>query len=433
MELLTNSLEEVIEKLSDSQKEKIYITESIICVNSSNKEQIKEKVFKFFDDSKEKKPLQYILERINYAASIRPKERQSILYLFNSIREKFEINFQEFWRYTILQNMLPETSFFITSKHIFDFSEENTIERYIYEDDVDNLQQFLAIPNTETRQNYFSIEQFFPGIGYFFMKKLSNLEIAALFGSLKCFKFLLMNGEEIKGKICEYAIIGGSYEIVHLCEQKGMKFEKCLNISVQFHRFDLFEWLNSHFNYERLSLDKCILYYNEPIIYLLITNSPEGKDESGIAPVNWASLVGHLEIVKYLYEKYHVDIETESSSGDTPIISASFAGNLDVVKYLYEECHADVERKNKYGENAIIFSSCNGHIDVVKYLYEHCHVDVNAKDNDEKTPLIWASSRGRFEVVKYLVEHCHVNITDKTISSAKTGEIENYLRYKLAN
>ena len=429
MDLLTDSLKEVVEKLSDSQKEKIDITESIISVNSINKEQIKEKMLNFFEKSKEKKAQQYILERINYAASIRPKERQSIMYLFNSFSGKFKIDLQEFWKFSVLQNMLPEASIYITSKHIFDFADEGTAERYIFEDDVDNLQQLLAIQNTETEQKYYDIQQFFPGVTYFFMKKLSNLQIAALFGSVKCFRFLLINGEEIKAKTCEYAIIGGNYEIVHLCEQNGLKFEKCLNVSVQFHRFDLFEWLNNHFNYDKILLDECILYYNEPIIYLYITNSPEEKDDSGITPINWASLVGNLEIVKYLYEKHHVDIEIESTTGDTPIISASFAGNLEVVKYLYEHCHANTEKKNKYYENAIIFASCNGHLEVVKYLHEHCHVDLNVKDKDGKTSLMWASSRARFEVVKYLVEHCHVKITEEAISCAKSGEIENYLRY----
>ena len=76
---------------------------------------------------------------------------------------------------------------------------------------------------------------------------MSPFECSALFGSVKCFKYLMLSGEEINKDVCKLAIAGGNIEIVHLCEQKGLSFEKCLNFSIYFHRFELFEWINSHF------------------------------------------------------------------------------------------------------------------------------------------------------------------------------------------
>ena len=60
----------------------------------------------------------------------------------------------------------------------------------------------------------------------------------------------------------------------------------------------------------------------------------------------------------------------------TPMICASAKGHLDVVKYLHEECHADVETKDICGETPIICATDDGHIKVVKYLHEECHANV---------------------------------------------------------
>jgi ankyrin repeat protein len=51
---------------------------------------------------------------------------------------------------------------------------------------------------------------------------------------------------------------------------------------------------------------------------------------------------GHLEVVKYLYEECHANVEAKDNDGYTPIICASINGYLEIVKYLVEECHATI-------------------------------------------------------------------------------------------
>ena len=48
-------------------------------------------------------------------------------------------------------------------------------------------------------------------------------------------------------------------------------------------------------------------------------------------------------------------------------------GQLEVVKYLYEICHPDIETKNKYGRTPSMNASTSYKPEVVKYLYETCH------------------------------------------------------------
>ena len=117
-----------------------------------------------------------------------------------------------------------------------------------------------------------------------------------------------MNEDEINEETCKFAVSGGNLEIIHLCEQKGLEFEDCLIVSSFYHRFEIFEWLNTHFNYEEIPLAELIEFFNEPLFYSysLSGSNVEIKDKSGRTSINNASEKGHLEIVKYLYETCHL-------------------------------------------------------------------------------------------------------------------------------
>ncbi len=154
-------------------------------------------------------------------------------------------------------------------QHIFDFDEEGTIGRTLFCDNIEELKNiFLTKDINEMLGQIINIEYMCNN-----ERTAYPLEVSALFGSIKCFKYLMMNGAEINENLCKYAIAGGNMEIIHLIEQKGMKFENCLERAVEYHHFELFEWLNTHFEYEPVSLQKCLEYYNEPIFYYYVKES----------------------------------------------------------------------------------------------------------------------------------------------------------------
>ena len=125
----------------------------------------------------------------------------------------------------------------------------------------------------------------------------------------------MLNEVKIKEWTCKYAIAGGNNEIIHICEQNGFHFSDCLEFSVYYHRFELFEWLNMHFEFEPILPTQCVKYYNEPLFYYYISDglNIETKDYYGFTPINNASSNGLIEIVKYLYETYHVDVEQKDN------------------------------------------------------------------------------------------------------------------------
>ena len=106
--------------------------------------------------------------------------------------------------------------------------------------------------------------------------------------------------------------------------------------------------------------------------------------------IKWASIKGHLSVVKYL-----CSVGVDPTVDDNYTIQwASRNGHLSVVEYL-RSVGADPTANDNY---PIILASNGGHLPVVKYLYS-VGADITARDN---TPITLACQNGHLDVVKYL-------------------------------
>ena len=103
-----------------------------------------------------------------------------------------------------------------------------------------------------------------------------------------------------------------------------------------------------------------------------------------------------IQTLKYswLISKYDKNIN--------PLHIASEEGYIEVVKYLIEQCHANVEAKDNYGRTPLHDASIGGKLGVIKYLVERCHANAEAKDKYERTPLSYASMDDK--IVNYLTK-----------------------------
>ena len=137
------------------------------------------------------------------------------------------------------------------------------------------------------------------------------------------------------------------------------------------------------------------------------------SDDEGMTPLHSASFNGHIEVVKYLIEQCHANVEEKDNSGWTPLHYASVNGQIEVAKYLIEQCHANVEAKDNDGNTPFKTFLEKENIEVIKYLFEQCYENVEAKDNEGRTPLHYASKKNQIEVVKYLIKQCHADIEAK--------------------
>ena len=80
------AIDEVLSKLSKEQKTEIDVIETIINININNREEATKRVLEFVEKSGS---LPFVVGCIGKAAEIRPKERESIMFLINAIIERF--------------------------------------------------------------------------------------------------------------------------------------------------------------------------------------------------------------------------------------------------------------------------------------------------------------------------------------------------------
>jgi hypothetical protein len=115
----------------------------------------------------------------------------------------------------------------------------------IESDNVDAVQSFMAL-------NFVDINARIPPSFYQHFSiqgipaSLSLIAYAALFGSVKCFRFLLLGRAHLeKGVLGHCAIIGNNPEIVRLCEQREAIVwnDVSFHIAIRFHRFAIFAWM----------------------------------------------------------------------------------------------------------------------------------------------------------------------------------------------
>ena len=96
---------------------------------------------------------------------------------------------------------------------------ENEIIKAIFNDDVDTLQEFVSKGNVnidEFKVQSFDFLEIFQAEN---PKKLIDYSVA--YGSIKCFKYLLLNHATVDQQTLGYAIFGGNTEIIRTIDQKS--------------------------------------------------------------------------------------------------------------------------------------------------------------------------------------------------------------------
>ena len=138
----------------------------------------------------------------------------------------------------------------LTSKYIRitykEFGKEHKeIREAIIRDDIDELMKLLIDKNMSVHDslNFDSIEYIKT-----YSSNISIIDYAALHGSVKCFKYAIMNDAKYYQDTQKFAIEGGNVEIIHILEQKGAKFENLYMDAIGYHRNDIADWLYNNTN-----------------------------------------------------------------------------------------------------------------------------------------------------------------------------------------
>lgn len=129
-------------------------------------------------------------------------------------------------------------------------------------------------------------------------------------------------------------------------------------------------------------------------------NTEHAKKGESDTPLQWASEMGHKDVVKYLIAR-GADVNAMNSWGNTALHWAAIHDRKDMVECLIAG-GADVNAKDSDGYTPLRWPVMLGCKDVVECLIAG-GAEVNAKESHGYTLLYWAAMLGRKDVVERLI------------------------------
>ena len=309
----------------------------------------------------------YIVARrlMMYLINIKPDKKQEILEYMHSNFYPFNIPLD--FSFSLLINITKDLFNIDSADQIspendnFKYSlyEKSSIDDIIFNDNISDLIDYInGCPNQD------SID---------YMSMMNN---CAYNGSVKCYKYIFLNGCNPTEMTCKNSVAGGNTEIIQLLKQNGLSFDyECLIESAIYHRYSITDWIIYHSGYNyRIHFD-----YNQ------------------------AEKFNYTALVFTFYNK----VSYYGSCYSHFIFSAAVSGNILLVKFLIGECRVDKNKKHPYSRNeSSLHLACEyGHIPIVKYLVEEQNADINIEDNYGYTPTDYAMRRNFSAIVNYLISH----------------------------
>jgi len=282
---------------------------------------------------------------------IEPFLHSNCTFLLSYYFRKEIKNFVNFIKRMKIPNDLDE-SFFENENDIDQMIEygflQSSIEYCLKYDVIDDL---LSIDSFNQKIRWSPFEWSFKP------EYLDLISFAGFFGSIKCFKHLLMNGFEINENVLSMVVCSGCLDLFHLCQ--GQQF----------------------LTYE--SVCKASKFFHIPLLVFMLENGADinFKNNNDWTLLHSAAENGHLSVVEYLVNQ-KVDINAKNKSGMTPLCLASQNGHLSVVEYLVNQ-KADIKAQSigMFSPGTLLhLAAINSHLSVVEYLVNQ-KADINEKNN----------------------------------------------------
>lgn len=318
-------------------------------------------------------------------------------YFTNIIYDEY-LKFSQYLPFEVLQMFLPEIE--KTDKNLFfslmkkkmnsqadletiisirdNFFCNSELLQSIQNDDVDKFQQ-LMIHKKLTDE--IELWKFYP-----FRTTTSSypLNMSAFFGSLKCFKFILLNEDEsdlINDDLMRDAIFGKNVEIIRIVKQKTQnKMNKELvNYAIATHQNEIAQWIIDDNNELKLNsfIEACLYSNNlemiDSIVFQLKDNEKSAifNDMKNVLALENCASSGFNEIIQYLFETEFVNSwKNKQKIFMKILLKIAEKQSIEKVDFLYRN---NIEEFNKYVMNyteLLIAAAKSGRNDMFNYAFK---------------------------------------------------------------
>ena len=200
---------------------------------------------------------------------------------------------------------------------------KGSIEYSLKYDNIEQLEEFDRNPT-------FSFDQKLNWSPFEWSQKPRStlmLDFCCYFGSIKCFKFLLVNGCRISGFTLYNAICSGSTELINLCSDSLRENDLSLYYSSKYCHMSIMEWL-------ACSGNKPMELLLTNIRCLLITiKSAQTKKPLNSNILQYFIHQGNNRVIKHIIP-YIENINGSDNEGNTPLHSAIEEENEHVIELL---------------------------------------------------------------------------------------------------
>ena len=243
----------------------------------------------------------------------------------------------------------------------FEKIKNNVFIQSIINDDENKLQESIIASQTNLNSLIY-----FPFINN--KCSITLIGCCALFGSIKCFKYLLLNGANLEIGVNNLAAAGGNMEIIKICEQNGYPVSQgALYMAISYHKYELFKKLyfygeefHPNSKYDNLFLiSSSAKNCSFKILEYLIQQSNNWYEICELLLIstrhnNWDLF--NISLILNYSDNFSYIINLQSNhSGKTPLHYACKNGNLEMVKILLGYKGINIELKDKiYGINFYI-------------------------------------------------------------------------------
>lgn len=276
----------------------------------------------------------------------------------------------------------------------------------IQKDDIDTFQKTVSQNNIDIRHHKIEISNFeltksFPE------RSATLIEYAAFHGSLKIFKFLLINNTTFSAQLFQCAFCGRNNEIIHLAEKMTKNIDisdsliNAMSLSIIFHYDELSEYLYENYEIPMFFKDFPTSVYFE----------------------NYSFFFNHINDFNNEYEEL---LSKEDVTGDdketfdtAKVVIANIitmcAGNVCpiLLKIAINFKNADLNEpiqlfftkkiwENNGATNPLTYAIQTFNNENAKFLISLDSVDLDYKLSDRITPFIWACYVGNMEMVELL-------------------------------